>query len=232
MQNLITRNCVCARSGARLHNPENRATLGWKHGFPSFLAAPQDVLAIVVHRDPIAWLHSMARNPWHGAAHLHDLPFSQFIRQEWAAIVDDTRFGVAEHSPLWHQELMTDRDPATGLRFANVMRLRTAKTRAFATMDNRYSNVLRVKYESVLANPHGFLNALCATYGLSRMAQFDPIIYDRGTAARGTYTPAPLPFTTAADLDFIRSELDLGLEDSLGYTLPSPHAGRANIAAA
>jgi hypothetical protein len=232
VQNLILRNCVHATSGARLHNPDNRATLGWKHGFPSLIGAPSDVLAIVVYRDPIAWLHSMMRNPWHGAQHLHGLPFSQFIREEWAAMVDDTRFGVTESSPIWHREMMSERDPATGLRFANVMRLRNAKNRGFATLDHRFSNILRVNYESVLANPEVFLNALCATYGLRRLDQFDPIIHDRGLPTRGNYTAAPLPFTNAADLDFIRSELDLDLEASLGYSVPASGLGRANIAAA
>lgn len=232
VQNLIMRNCVSASTGASLYNKANHEMLGWKHGFPSFMAAPDDVLAIVVYRDPIAWLHSMMRNPWHGASHLHGLPFSQFIRQEWVAVVDDTRLGAVENGPIWHKEMMTERNPATGLRFANVMQLRTAKNTAFATLDHRFSNILRVTYESVLANPHTFLNALCATYGLRRTARFDPIIEDRGTQARGIYVPAPLPFTCAADLEFIRSELDLGLESSLGYSVAMPNAGRATIAAA
>ena len=84
----------------------------------------------------------------------------------------------------------------------------------------------------MLANPQIFLDALCATYALRRKAKFDPISEDRGTPARGKYVPAPLPFTNAADLDFIRSELDLNHEESLGYTIPAAGLGRGKIAAA
>jgi hypothetical protein len=227
VQNLIVKNCVAGVTRARLYNRENQALLGWKHGFPAMLGAPFDVLAVVVYREPLAWLHGMMRNPWHAAAHLHNLTFSQFIRQEWLAVVDDAGFGVAQDAPIWRRELMIERDPQTGLRFANVMRLRTAKNIGFATLDHRFANVLRVTYESVLANPQGFLNALCATYNLSRLPKFDPILHDRATPSRGPYQPKPLPDIGAADLDFIRAELDMAAERALGYTLMPAQAVRA-----
>lgn len=227
VQSLIVKNCVASHSGRRLIGKDNHTLLGWKHGFPMMLGAPHDVLAVVVHRAPLAWLHSMCRTPWHAAAHLHQLPFSQFIRQEWLAVVDDTGFGVTEDAPIWHRELMTERDPQTGLRFANVMRLRTAKNSGFATLDHRFANVLRVTYESVLANPKGFLDALCATYALTRLPKFDPVIHDRATPARGAYLPKAVPPICAADLDFIRAELDLKAERALGYTLDAPQAAWA-----
>ena len=222
VQSLILNNCRAAQ-GERLFRRENQARLGWKHGFPVMKGAPRDVLALGIHREPMAWLQSMRRTPWHAARHLRDLPFSQFIRQEWQAVVDDTGLGVSPDDQIWHQELMSERDPLTGLRFANVMRLRNAKNRAFCTLDHMFPNILRVNYESVLANPVAFLDALCATYGFLRAEQFTTVIHDRATPGRGVFVPKPIEPVSPADLKFITQELDLQMEESLGYQLRQRH---------
>ncbi len=221
VNSLIMKNCV---SGARrgLYSAQNKASFGWKHGFPNMIAAPDDVLAIAVYREPVAWLHSLCRAPWHTAPHLRKLSFSKFIRSEWMSIIDDEGFGVAEDDPLWRRELLSDRDPLTGDRFANAMRLRNAKNRGFASLDKRFGNVLRVNYEMVLANPEPFLNALCRKYNLLRLKTFDPIVHDRATPARGVFQPKPVPYVSDADMDFIRQELDLQVEQKLGYDLDAP----------
>jgi hypothetical protein len=221
LSNLIIKNCK-SQGGGSLYGAQNRAALGWKHGFPAMLGAFDDVLAIAVYRDPIAWLHALHRDPWHAAAHLRNVSFSQFIRSEWMSVIDDKGFGVVRGDPRWGHELLADRDPETGGRFANAMRLRNAKNRGFASLDNRVGNVLRVNYEAVYADPQGFLTALCGVYNLKRHGQLNPIEHDRGTPARGIYQPKPLPETTAADMDFIRQELDLQTEQVLGYDLPPP----------
>ncbi len=221
VNSLIMKNCV-SRNMRGLYNAQNKIDFGWKHGFPSVTSGPDDVLAIAVYREPIAWLHSLCRAPWHTAPHLRKLSFSQFIRSEWMSVIDDEGFGIAQDDPLWRGELMADRDPMSGQRFANAMRLRNAKNRGFASIDTRFGNVLRVNYETVLANPEPFLNALCRTYGLVRLKTFDPIVHDRATPARGVYQAKPVPFVSDADLEFIRAELDLETEHQLGYYLDAP----------
>lgn len=217
VHHLIMRNCVLPQTHARLYNPQNEAAFGWKHGFPNMFAAPDDVLAIAVYREPIAWLQSLCRAPWHTAYHLRGLPFSDFIRQEWQGVIDDEHFGFDENSRVWGKELMSDRDPMTGLRFANAMRLRNAKNRGFATLDNRFGNVLRLRYEEVAAQPEVFLNALCKNYGFLRRSTFNPIEHDRATPGRGVYVPKPVHPISAADQAFIHRELDWGIEATLGY---------------
>ena len=197
VNSLIMTNCGTSEGGS-LYNAQNKARLGWKHGFPMMVAAPRDVLAIAVHREPIAWLHSMNRTPWHAAKRLHNIAFSQFIRTEWVSIIDDEGFGISATDPLWHSELLSDRDPLTGLRFDNVMQLRNAKN----------------------ADPEGFLDGVCTAYGLRRKRAFDPIVYDRGTPSRGLFQAKPVPQISEADLELIRSELDLHQENNLGYELP------------
>lgn len=217
VHHLILRNCVLPKTLARLYDPKNEATFGWKHGFPNMFAAPDDVLAIAVYREPIAWLQSLCRAPWHTALHLRGLPFSDFIRSEWQGVIDDAHFGFDENSAVWGKELMSDRDPMTGLRFANAMRLRNAKNRGFATLDNRFGNVLRLRYEEVVAQPEVFLNALCKNYGFLRRSTYVPIEHDRATPGRGTFVAKPVVAISAADQALIHGELDWSLEKSLGY---------------
>lgn len=219
VNSLIMKNCTNG-DGRSLYDAQNKERFGWKHGFPSMIGAPSDVLAIAVYREPIAWLHSLCRAPWHTAKHLRNLPFSQFIRSEWMAMIDDVGFGITPQDPLWNTELMADRDPLTGKRFANAMRLRNAKNQGFSSLDHRFDNVLRVNYETVLSDPEGFLAGVCNAYGLRRLRDFDPIVHDRATPGRGVFKHKPVPPISDTDLDFIRSQLDLGQEFGLGYRLP------------
>ena len=223
---LIIKNCL-SQGGHCLYDPKNKTEFGWKHGFPNMLGTPDDVLAIAVYRAPIAWLHALYRAPWHVAHHLRQTSFSTFIRSEWVSIIDDNGFGIEQGDHRWGHELLADRDPITGDRFANPIRLRTAKNRGFASLDKRFGNVLRVNYEEVVADPQAFLADLCETYGLKRQDAFDPITHDRGTPGRGLFQPKPVPELSAADMDFVRSELDLPAEAALGYVLdaaPAPSA--------
>lgn len=217
VHHLITRNCVAGKTLLPLYRAGNEKLFGWKHGFPAVLAAPDTVLAIAVYRAPIAWLQSLCRTPWHTAPHLRKLAFSQFIRQEWHGVIDDPSFGVGPDDPNWGRELMSDRDPLTGKRFGNAMQLRNAKNRGFATLDNRFGNVLRVRYEEVAAQPQAFLNALCNTYGLVRRKPFDPIPHDRATPARGPFVAKPVEPVSTSDMIHILGELDLAQESALGY---------------
>ena len=218
VNSLVLRNCRSSNFDS-LFNAKNKAAFGWKHGFPTMLGTPDDVLAIAVYREPIDWLHSLHRAPWHTPAHLRECTFSQFIRSEWVSLIDDEGFGIDKSDGRWGHELLADRDPLTGDRFANAMRMRNAKNRGFASLDKRFANVLRVTYETVAANPQGFLNMLCYTYNLQREGDFDPIPHDRATPARGLFQRKALPETSATDMDFIRQELDLEGERMLGYDL-------------
>jgi len=221
VNSLIMSNCGTSE-GCSLYDPQNKNHFGWKHGFPMMIAAPRDVLTIAVHREPIAWLHSMNRTPWHAAYHLRDVPFSQFIRSEWMSIINDVGFGITPDSPLWHNELLSDRDPLTGLRFANAMQLRNSKNRGFCGLDHKCDDVLRVNYETVLADPEGFLDGVCTAYGLLRKRNFDPVLYDRATPGRGLFQAKEVPHVSEMDLDFIRDQLDMHQENNLGYELPMP----------
>lgn len=57
---------------------ETRGTR-WKHGFPNFMVAPQDVVFVVIFREVFGWLASMYGKPWHTVDEIQSLDFSDFI---------------------------------------------------------------------------------------------------------------------------------------------------------
>jgi hypothetical protein len=219
LNSLIANNLMTQDDHKSLYDPRNTRHFGWKHGFPTMSAAPDDVLAVVVYRDPIAWLQSLHRLPWHAIPSLHNLSFSDFIRAEWIAVIDDLGFGVTPDNPLWGTELLAERDPKTRNRFANAIRMRNAKIASFSTLHTKFENCLYVRYEDVVENPKGLLRYLSSVYGLAGKSRFDSVLYDRGTKSRGVFAPRPIDPINSADMEFIREELDQSQEKRLGYEL-------------
>ena len=64
------------------------ADLGWKHGFPTAATIPSDMLVVVAVRDPIDWIRSLYRKPWHFREQDAGMPFAQFIRSPVDTVVD------------------------------------------------------------------------------------------------------------------------------------------------
>lgn len=192
---------------------------GWKHGFPSAYTAPHDLLAVVVFRDPETWIRSLHNKPWHTHRSMRWRPISEFIRLEWHCIIDDPNFGIAKDDPRWGQELMIERDPVTGERFANIAHLRNAKNRGFLSMKARYDNVVHVRYEAVRDDPQGFVDLLAARYGLARAGDFAPVEGNRGHANK-EYTPKVYEELSDDDRRFIWDALDAAQEAKLGYLRP------------
>jgi hypothetical protein len=190
---------------------------GWKHGFPTMIAAPPDMLAVVMVRDPVTWVGSLHAKPWHAGRRLRGLPISDFIRAEWVSVIDDRGFGVRKGDPRWGQELLWDRDPATGLRFRNVLKLRTAKTAGFLRLADMFRNHSIVRYEDAAADPAGLVQAVAARFGMVQTADFAPVVAERGNARSGSYQPKVYAELDAADLGFLWSELDRDQEARLGY---------------
>jgi hypothetical protein len=218
---LIHNNLLTYGDHRPLYDPRDEKDFGWKHGFPNLMVSPDDVLAVVVYRDPIAWLQSLHRMPWHAVPSMRGLSFSEFIRAEWISVVDDLGFGVTPESPLWGSEILAERDPKTRKRFSNAIHMRNAKIASFRNLHSSFENCLHLRYEDVLANPKALLVFLASVFGLARRSHFDPVIYDRGRKVRGLYAPRPIDPINTSDMDFIRAELDQGQEKRLGYTLPN-----------
>jgi hypothetical protein len=191
---------------------------GWKHGFPSMLAAPDHALAVCVFRHPEPWVQSMQARPWHAAPALKAMEFGAFIRAEWHAIVDEHNFGIEKGDPRALQELQWDRDPRTGQRFANILALRNAKTTGFLTLPARFANCLIVRHEDVARDPQGFVGRVATLFGLERAPDFAPVTERRGRVAEGPFSARDYPALSAEDHAHVWANLDRAQEARLGYT--------------
>lgn len=207
---------------------------GWKHGFAQMSAIGAETLVVGVVRDPLDWLRSMYAKPWHSVARMQELDFSAFIRAEWHSHVDRARY-FPEHGlhRIRKAPLQQDLHPLTGLPFANVLRLRTAKARFLLSHRHRGCNLVLVRYESVRDRPLGFLNLVAARFGLERVPSVRPITRRLGSRFRPAVEnrPAPPDEISPADMAFIRAELDTELEAELGYALDPALPMRTSLAA-
>ncbi|GHA61228.1 hypothetical protein GCM10008927_28340 [Amylibacter ulvae] len=191
---------------------------GWKHGFPQMIAAPDTTLAVVMFRDPERWVQSMHRQPWHGAKHLRELTFSDFLAAPWQSIVDEKNFGITSGAdPRAYAELQWDRHPLTGARFDNILQLRNAKSAGFLSLKNRFSNVIFARYEDVANAPAEFINMIGQTYALTARAKFVSVDQQRGRKSDGKFVRHVYDDLTQTDRDFIWSGLDTKQEEILGY---------------
>lgn len=212
VRRLIDLNCEITRTEA----------LGWKHGFPISVGIPDTLTAVCVFRNAADWAISMYKRPWHAHPDLQALPFSDFIRAEWHAVIDRTGDFDLVHPELHVDgaELQYDRHPLTGKRFENLFALRRAKIAGHLGMLKRGCNVTLLRMETVLEAPEAFMFAFQTAYRLTpktesfrsearRMGhRWKPSVPDR----------APPPERLSeADHAFMVSQLDTAVEAYLGY---------------
>lgn len=192
---------------------------GWKHFFhgPGVEAA-SDCLFVVIYRNPFDWLRSFNRSPWHAAPALWNLDFSAFIRAPWWCIYDE-HWPVAPDDPRYGTELMLERSPETGERFANVVRLRSAKIRNWEGLRDIAAHTAYVRYEDLNARPQAFVDSLCGRFELPRLPVFHAVREDKGKRHR--YRPKAYVPVSEADVQFVLGELDLSLEAQVGYDIPA-----------
>jgi hypothetical protein len=198
---------------------------GWKHFFyrPGVEDA-NDCLFLVIYRNPFDWLRSLHRNPWHAAPPLRSLNFSDFIRAEWWCIHDE-HSRTTPTDPRYGTEIVRERDPETNERFANVLRLRTAKIRNWESLREKTSHHIAIKYEDLDLHPREVVGSICQTFGLKRRYLFRGAKGYKGSKAK--YVPKAYEPINAEDLDYILHELDVELERSIGYDLQTMAAQHA-----
>ncbi|WP_050931250.1 hypothetical protein [Aestuariivita boseongensis] len=197
--------------------------LGWKHGFPTMVAIPRDLLVVCAFRNAEDWAISMYKRPWHAHPNMQALGFSDFLRAPWLSIVDrPADFEMIHHEmKVEGMDLQFDRHPLTGERFGNLFALRRAKMEALLGMLNRDCHIALVKLEPFLADPEAFMTDFRAFYGLDpkredfrmpsrRMGNnFNPSVENRD--------PAPERLSED-DRAFMLSQLNMPLETALGYS--------------
>lgn len=194
-----------------------RPTFGWKHFFhKEGVEAADDYLFVIIYRNPFDWLRSINKKPHHAAPELRKNDFSDFIRKEWWCIWDEQAKKRAEKEG-YGTEMMFERDPETGERFANVVRLRAAKIRNWESLRDKTKNNMYVRYEDLAANPEAFINTLSERFGIARTPTFTNIKGFKGRSEQ--FRPKTYQPIKADDMQHILRELDVQLEQRIGYNV-------------
>ena len=125
----------------------------------------ENVLFIVIFRNPYDWLSSFNLKPWNGSKKLKNLDLSSFIRKKWSLNPNHPRF-LATPNPL------EDRNPVDGSLFSNVMKLRTAKIETMLEIKNRVKNIYFINYEVIKEHPQEVLKEIECLFNLKRVGKY------------------------------------------------------------
>ena len=176
----------------------------WKHAaLPMRLAKRrEDVLFIIVAKNPYSWLLSLFRHPYHCHPQYLRRRFERFIRSPWLTVP-------------------RERSPET---FENPIRMWNFKYRSYLNAAAELKNIFIVQYEAMLSQPlesqeriEKLLGIKCeALSGIKSTKDnglgFDDYVkYYGGEQWKGLYSPN--------DAGFVSSELDAQLVRDLGYNL-------------
>lgn len=200
-------------------NPTER--LGWKHGHPHGLAIPATLVVVVAVRNPVDWVRSMFAKPWHAVPALQALGFSDFIRAPWHSVLDHPRyFSTLLLGDNIGQVLQLDRDPMTGLPYANLFALRRGKLAGHLSYANRGCSFCLVRMEEAATNPDRFIASFRAAFDIPPLdGPVRPVLRRLGAkfipAVEGR--PVPPDRLSPEDLEFLHAETDPAIEALLGY---------------
>lgn len=196
--------------------------LGWKHGFPTMVAIPDNLMVVCAFRHAEAWARSMHKRPWHAHPDLQSLPFDQFLRSEWRAIVDRPADFEQIHPEMQVQgaALQYDRHPLTGAAFPNLFALRRAKMEAVLGMANRGCHFAWVQLEALQRDGAAFMADLRAAFDApARRPEHRAVTQRLGNRFNNSVANRPQTPDSLSDADraYLRCELDLQAESLLGY---------------
>ncbi|KQN00432.1 hypothetical protein [Sphingomonas sp. Leaf25] len=200
---------------------------GFKHWFvPEQVLFPRDVMVLVIARDAVDWVRSLHRQPWHAHPELKALGFSDFIRAPWHSYWDQEFWGVDSDHPVLGREMLHERCPMTGDRFANPLAKRTAKLRHWSELGDRAHHVALLGQDAFLADPQGVIDALAAATGLTRSEPFVSHDSYKGQGFR-KFVPTRYDRVSDADLAHIHAWLDPDVEARFGFDIPAAQAQAA-----
>lgn len=204
---------------------------GWKHGFPNMSAIAPDSLIVAVFREPLSWLTSMYRKPWHTTEELQKAAFSKFIRMEWKSVVDKRNYfrryeADGRGEDCVGQLLQLDRHPVTGAAFKNILRLRSSKAAGHLGFRRRECNCVLVRYEMAASRTEDLLDAIATAFNLPRKLPFRQVArhFGGGFRPKSKARAAIIDGLSEADRNYIAAELDWDIETSLGYGNCRPHS--------
>lgn len=172
-------------------------------------------LFVYITREPVAWVQSLCKTPYHTHVSLKNKNVSAFIRKEWYCVEDEAS-GVSQDSRQYGKEMLHERDPNTGERFRNVLRMRSAKIAHTLALSEIVENFVHVRLSDLQNDPEKVIDIICGKYRLRRHRNFSPVTTVRGKG-RVLYKPTIYPDLSQEDKNFLLQELDLDAEAELGH---------------
>ncbi|QEW19377.1 hypothetical protein LA6_001564 [Marinibacterium anthonyi] len=195
--------------------------LGWKHGGPQALAIPADLLVVICVRHAGDWARSMHAKPWHAAPALQAMDFPAFLRAPWDSVIDRPRyFDVPGVQDMVGLPLQADRDPATGLPYPDLPALRQGKLVQHLGYLGRHDTVALIRMEEATQAPDRILDTLLAALSLpARTGALRPVVKRLGSKFKPALAdrPATPACVGPADMEYLRSRIDVPTETALGY---------------
>lgn len=173
-----------------------------------------DCLFIVVFRNPYDWVRSFYIAPWHAAPEVYARSFEDFIRLPW-----DTEKSSLDMQVQYKYNPLVDCNPVNRSLFKNIFHLRKSKIKNMLTIKDKVKNIYYVNYEKVQDSPYKFLKELEALYELQLKEPYEDVDSYKGDQFQGPYIKKHYPSITDKDLVYINSELDVLLENSIGYEI-------------
>ena len=120
---------------------------GWKHYFgfnEEKLKSSDHTLFICIVRNPVDWLNSLYRNPWHICEEIRG-NVDKFLNDEFYSYNDDAS------GPRDGTEIMQDRNMYTGERYKDVFELRHTKLKyMIEDLPNKVKNYIFIKHEDLI----------------------------------------------------------------------------------
>jgi len=178
---------------------------------------PSDLL-IVVSRNPIAWLQSMYRTPYHALAIFDlrdrgDLSFERFLQEPWQTYMSSPRIDDPENSGKRQKYI----EKGVGLEYAaTIFEHRAATLALFNRFSQSAPNVAYITHEYVNRCPENCVKRIAEVYGLQRTRFADTTTY-KGRSDTELFQPQPKPPLRLQDLRLVMAALDWGLEETVGY---------------
>jgi hypothetical protein len=174
----------------------------------------EDVLNIIIFRNPYDWVRSLHNMPWHAVKSLFNISFSKFIRAPWKlnpkvpVIVEQAKYNS-----------MLDINPKTKHPFKNVFELRTAKIKTMLLIKDHVANSYYVNYETVRDHPKEVIQEIASLFDVKANLVYQPVIYYKGKEEKGVYTKKKYIPMTVKDHIYINDILNKKLESEIGYRL-------------
>lgn len=112
------------------------------------LQESNDTLFICIVRNPVNWIESFYRNPWHVPRKIKN-DTSSFLNNEFYSIHKKPFFDTPNHGP----EIMEDRHICTKNRYKNIFELRYTKINfMLEDLPKKVKNYIFIRYEDLIEN--------------------------------------------------------------------------------